>query len=42
LFERVMQATVLSAYFFTWSCVTVAGMAVIAAAWIFLNFGRLS
>jgi hypothetical protein len=42
LFERALQATVLSAYFFTWSCVTMAGMVVIAAAWIFLTFGRLS
>ncbi|WP_395408290.1 hypothetical protein ACHMW6_17235 [Pseudoduganella sp. UC29_106] len=42
LFERVLQATVVSAYFFTWSCVTMAGMAVIAAAWAFLTFGRLS
>jgi hypothetical protein len=42
LFERVLQATVLSAYFFTWTAVTVAGMAVIAVAWIFLTFGRLS
>lgn len=42
LFERVLQATVLSACFFTWWCVIVAGMVVIAAAWIFLTFGRLS
>ncbi len=42
LFERALQATVLSAYFFTWSCLTIAGMVVIAAAWIFLTFGRLS
>jgi len=42
LLERVAQATMLSAYFFTWSCVTVAGMVVIAAAWAFLTFGRLS
>lgn len=41
LFERVLQATMVSAYFFTWSCVTVAGMAVIAAAWAFLTFGQL-
>ena len=42
LFERALQATVLSAYFFTWSCVTAAGVVVIATAWIFLTFGRLS
>jgi len=39
VFERMLQATVVSAYFFTWSCVTIAGMVVIAAAWLFLNFG---
>jgi len=41
LLERALQATLLSAYFFTWSCVTMAGMAVIAAAWVFLSFGNL-
>ena len=42
LFERFLQATMVSAYFFTWSCVSIAGLAVIAAAWVFLTFGRLS
>jgi len=42
LAERALQATVLSAYFFTTSCVTLAGMVVIAAAWLFLTYGRLS
>jgi hypothetical protein len=36
LFERVIQATLLSAWFFTWSCVTITGMVVITVAWIFL------
>ncbi|MYM28023.1 hypothetical protein GTP58_06785 [Duganella sp. CY15W] len=42
LFERGLQATMLSAYFFTWSCMTLAGMAVIVVAWVFLTFGRFS
>ncbi len=42
LFERFLQATIVSAYFFTWSCVSVAGLAVIAVAWLFLTYGRLS
>ena len=36
LFERVMQATVLSAWFFTWSCVTVTGIALMTVMWILL------
>lgn len=35
--ERALQATLLSAWFFTWSCVTATGMVVIAVAWIFLS-----
>lgn len=42
LFERVLQATLLSACFFTWSCMTVTGMVVIVVAWLALNFGRFS
>jgi hypothetical protein len=41
LFEKVVQATLLSAWFFTWSCVTVTGMVVITVAWIFLAFARM-
>lgn len=41
LFEKVLQATILSAWFFTWSCVTVTGMVVITVAWVFLANGRL-
>lgn len=40
--ERGLQATVASACFFTWSCITVTGMVVIAVAWILLTFGRFS
>jgi hypothetical protein len=40
LCERGLQATVLSACFFTWSCMTIAGIVVIVVAWIFLTFGR--
>jgi hypothetical protein len=41
LFERAMQASLLSAWFFTWSCVTLTGMVVISVAWVFLANGRL-
>lgn len=42
LFERGLQATALSACFFTWSCMTVTGMVVILVAWVLLSFGRFS
>ncbi|SFU44152.1 hypothetical protein [Pseudoduganella namucuonensis] len=41
LFERILQATMLSAWFFTWSCVTITGMVVITVAWVLLAFARL-
>jgi hypothetical protein len=41
LFERVMQATVLSAWFFTWSCVTVTGIVIITVMWLFLASARM-
>jgi hypothetical protein len=42
LFERALQASLLSAWFFTWSCVTLVGMVVIAAAWLVLLKADLS
>jgi hypothetical protein len=42
LVERVLQAGVLSAWFFTWSCVTLTGMVVITVAWAMLANARLS
>lgn len=36
LFERALQASMLSAWFFTWSCVTLTGMVVITVAWAIL------
>jgi hypothetical protein len=42
LFERTLQATLLSAWFFTWVCVTLTGMAVIMVAWAILAHARLS
>jgi hypothetical protein len=41
LFERAMQASLLSAWFFTWSCVTLTGMVVISVAWLFLANAKL-
>lgn len=37
LFEQILNASVVAAWFFTWSCVTLAGMVVIAVLWIFLS-----
>jgi hypothetical protein len=42
LFEKVLQAGILSAWCFTWSCVTFTGMVVITVAWLILNHARLS
>jgi hypothetical protein len=42
LFEKVLQAGLLSAWFFTWSCVTLTGMVVIGVAWVILHNARLS
>lgn len=42
LFERVLQATMLSAWFFTWSCMTVTGLVVITVTWLFLASAKLS
>jgi hypothetical protein len=36
LFENATRASMLSAWFFTWSCVTLTGMVVISVAWAFL------
>jgi hypothetical protein len=35
--ERALQATLLSAWFYTWTCITATGTVVIAVAWIFLT-----
>ncbi|HWJ95872.1 MAG TPA: hypothetical protein VNT33_14185 [Telluria sp.] len=42
LFERALQASVLSAVFFTGSCVTLTGMVVIAVSWAILAHGSVS
>lgn len=42
LFERVMSATLLSALFFTGSCVTVSGIVVMTVTWLFLTYAKLS
>ena len=41
LFERALQASMLSAWFFTWSCVTLTGMVVIFVAWALLANAKL-
>ena len=40
LCERTLQASLLSAWFFTWSCVALTGMVVISVAWAFLSSAR--
>ena len=42
LCEKVLQAGLLSAWCFTFSCVTFTGMVVITVAWLILNHARLS
>jgi hypothetical protein len=42
LFERVMSATMLSALFFTGSCVTLTGIVVMTVTWLFLSTAKLS
>ena len=42
LFERGLQASLLSAWFFTWSCVSLTAMVVISVAWLMLSNSRLS
>lgn len=42
LCERALQASMLSAWFFTCACVALTGMAVISAAWAWLSRARLS
>ena len=41
LFERGLSATMLSALFFTGSCVTVTGIVVMTVTWLFLTYARL-
>jgi len=42
LFERVLSATMLSALFFTGSCVTLTGLVVMTVTWLFLTYAKLS
>lgn len=37
LFERTLKATVMAAWFFTWSSVMLTGMVVISVLWLFLS-----
>ncbi|MEJ7805865.1 MAG: hypothetical protein WKG03_08100 [Telluria sp.] len=36
VFEHATRASLLSVWFFTWSCMTLTGMVVISVAWAFL------
>jgi hypothetical protein len=38
LFEHILQAGMVAAWFFTWSCISVTGMALIAVIWCVLGF----
>ena len=42
LAERAPQASLVSAWFFTWSCVSLTAMVIISVAWIFLSHSRMS
>ncbi|CAN5451843.1 hypothetical protein BH11PSE11_BH11PSE11_02660 [soil metagenome] len=37
LFERVLQTSMLAAWCYTWSCITVTGIVIISVSWIFLS-----
>ena len=36
MFEHVLETNVVAAWFFTWSCVALTGMAVASVMWVFL------
>jgi hypothetical protein len=36
VFEHLLETKLVAAWFFTWSCVTITGMAVIAVLWLLL------
>ena len=42
LCERAFQASMLSAWLYTWSCVTLTGMVVISIAWAWRSNARLN
>ena len=42
LCERALQASLVSAWFFTWSCVSLTGMVIISVSWIFLSNAKMS
>ena len=42
LAERALQASLVSAWFFIWSCVSLTAMVIISVAWIFLSHSRMS
>ena len=37
VFEKLLEAQLVAAWFFTWSCVTITAMGVIAVLWLFLS-----
>jgi hypothetical protein len=42
LFEQRLGTTLVAAWFFTWSCVTLTGMLVISVLWVFLSNSQTS
>ncbi|MFI4939660.1 MAG: hypothetical protein ACHP7O_04850 [Burkholderiales bacterium] len=42
VFEKLLEIQLAAAWFFTWSCVTVTGMVVIAALWALLSIREMS
>ena len=42
LCERLLQASLVSAWFFTWSCVSLTGMVIISVSWILLSNAKMS
>jgi hypothetical protein len=42
LFEKMLEMSLLAAWFFTWSCVTLTGMMVISVMWLILSNAEIS
>ena len=42
LFDQMLESSMVAAWFFAWSCVTLTGMLVISVLWVFLSNPEMS
>lgn len=42
LFEKMLETSLVAAWFFTWSCVTLTGMMLISVMWLILSNAEIS